>query len=92
VIFVERSFSFIAGLDIRVASVPAASIQPGATLMPREIAKLSHPLTIDNFEGIAARRDENGDTLIYLVSDDNFSALQRTLLVMFALDSDTDER
>ncbi len=85
IIFVERSFSFLAGLDIRISLVPADTIKPGAELKPIELASLSDPLNIDNFEGISARRSPSGDTLIYLVSDDNFSALQRTLLMMFQL-------
>jgi hypothetical protein len=37
-------------------------------------------------EGISARRDlGSGRTLIYMISDDNYSALQRTLLLMFEL-------
>ncbi len=85
IVFVERSFSFLAGLDIRITRVSAAAIRPGATLLPTELAHLSAPLTIDNFEGISARRDAAGNTVIYLVSDDNFSAVQRTLLIMFGL-------
>ena len=33
-----------------------------------------------------ARRGPDGETLIYLLSDDNFSALQDTLLLLFALE------
>jgi len=40
---------------------------------------------IDNMEGIAVRRGTNGETLLYMISDDNFSARQRTLLLMFEL-------
>jgi hypothetical protein len=37
-------------------------------------------------EGVSARRGPNGETLVYVVSDDNFNApLQRTLLMMFEL-------
>ena len=57
-----------------------------AELAPKIIARLSNSLTIDNFEGIAARRNDAGETLIYILSDDNFSLLQRTLLFMFRLD------
>jgi hypothetical protein len=85
IVFVERSFSLIAGLDIRITRVSAETVKPDASLQPIEIAHLSDPLTIDNFEGISARRDAAGNTLIYLVSDDNFSVLQRTLLIMFSL-------
>ena len=51
----------------------------------REIARLAAPLVHDNFEGIATRRDGQGRTLVYLISDDNFHILQRTLLLMFEL-------
>ena len=86
IVFVERSFSIAAGLDIRIVRVPARAIHPDAVLQPEELARLSTPFTIDNFEGIAARRDGSGDTLLYIVSDDNFSSVQRTLLVMFKLE------
>ena len=41
---------------------------------------------IDNMEGITAWRDENGDTRIAILSDDNYSRIQRTLLLEFRLD------
>ena len=52
--------------------------------MPRELARLQPPLTIDNMEGVSATI-ENGRTIVWLVSDDNFTPLQRTLLLKFAL-------
>lgn len=85
VVLVERSFSFVSGLDIRITRLSAGSIQRNALVAPEELVHLSDPLTIDNFEGIGARRGEHGETLLYLVSDDNFSSIQRTLLVMFEL-------
>ena len=36
-------------------------------------------------EGIAAHRAASGETILTLISDDNFSPLQRTLLMQFAL-------
>lgn len=38
---------------------------------------------VDNFEGIAAARIDDQTVRLFLVSDDNFSARQRTLLVAF---------
>jgi hypothetical protein len=35
---------------------------------------------------VAARRDARGRTLVYLLSDDNFNFLQRTLLLLFELE------
>ena len=50
----------------------------------REIARLAPPLTIDNMEGVSVTV-ENGRNIVWLVSDDNFFPLQRTLLLKFAL-------
>jgi cyclophilin family peptidyl-prolyl cis-trans isomerase len=46
------------------------------------LATWTPPLTIDNFEGLAVRED-NGKTYLYIVSDNNFSSNQRTLLMKF---------
>ena len=40
---------------------------------------------IDNLEGLSIHRETGGDTVMTLVSDDNFSLLQRSLLLQFAL-------
>ncbi|MFQ5775909.1 MAG: esterase-like activity of phytase family protein [Kiloniellaceae bacterium] len=82
---IERRFNAVQGIAIRLRRLPAAAIRPGATLDGEALAVLEPPLTVDNFEGVAVRRGANGETLIYLVSDDNFNPLQRTLLVLFAL-------
>lgn len=44
---------------------------------------LSRPVLTDNFEGLAAGVQANGDLRLWIVSDDNFSDLQRTLLFAF---------
>jgi hypothetical protein len=69
----------------RVVEIPAKNIRPDATLIGEELARLVPPVTVDNMEGIAARKGDNGEFLIYLVSDDNFSKLQRTIVTMFEL-------
>jgi hypothetical protein len=40
---------------------------------------------IDNFEGLDVHVTLDGDTVLTLVSDDNFSMIQRTLLLQFTL-------
>jgi hypothetical protein len=45
--------------------------------------ELARPYTIDNFEGVAAAPSPSGGLRFYLISDDNFSKSQRTLLVAF---------
>ena len=44
---------------------------------------LARPLTVDNFEGLAAVPGAEGRIRFYLISDDNFSPSQRTLLLAF---------
>jgi hypothetical protein len=48
------------------------------------LGTIEAPMTLDNMEGLAIRRDGNR-AFIYLVSDDNFSPLQRTLLMKFEI-------
>jgi hypothetical protein len=45
--------------------------------------EIRRPATVDNFEGIAALPRPDGTVRFYLISDDNFSSAQRTLLVAF---------
>jgi hypothetical protein len=40
---------------------------------------------IDNMEGLSVHTGPDGESILTLVSDDNFSVLQRTLLLQFAL-------
>lgn len=50
-----------------------------------EIARMemTRPLTVDNYEGLAAIPAKDGSVRFYLLSDDNFQSSQRTLLLAF---------
>ena len=48
------------------------------------VAVLRPPLNVDNMEGLAIR-ESDGRRFIYIVSDNNFSPRQRTLLMKFEL-------
>lgn len=85
ILVLERRYTLIGGVAALLRRISKHSIQPGALLDGVELARLAPPLTVDNMEGISARQDRAGRTLIYLISDDNFSVLQRTLLLMFEL-------
>lgn len=82
----ERRFSLIGGLAIRLVRVESGRIGPGAVLKGKVLASFTPPMAIDNMEAMAVRRGPKGETLIYLLSDDNFNPLQRTLLLRFELD------
>lgn len=45
--------------------------------------ELGRPLTVDNFEAVAAVPAKDGSIRFYLLSDDNFQSIQRTLLLAF---------
>ncbi len=49
----------------------------------RELQKLDEFTTVDNFEGLAAKQMPDGRVRLYIVSDDDFSAERRTLLMVF---------
>lgn len=84
-LILERKFSWFTGVDIRIRSIPLKSIAPGALVDGPALfaADLGHE--IDNMEGIDAHVTSEGETVLTLISDDNFSMLQRTLLLQFTL-------
>ena len=85
VLVLSRHYSVLGGARVRLERVPAEAIRAGSTLRGALVARFQHPLTVDNFEGVAVARDEDGSTLVYIVSDDNFNFFQRTLLLLFHL-------
>jgi hypothetical protein len=84
-VVLERTFDFLRGLRVRVMHVAADAIRPGATVHAEELARLVSPYIVDNLEGVSAALGPNGETLIWIIADDNFNPLQRTLLLMFEL-------
>lgn len=82
IVLLSRRYSPVRGeVDVALDIVPvdAQALTLGAA---EPLARLTTPLTVDNMEGLALRRD--GDRLfLYLIADDNFSPLQRTLLLKF---------
>jgi hypothetical protein len=80
----ERRFTPVEGVGLRLRRIAQAEIKPGA-LVDGELlllADMGHQ--IDNMEALAVHRS-GADTVVTMVSDDNFSPLQRTLLLQFTL-------
>jgi hypothetical protein len=82
----ERRFSWARGVAMRIRSIPLSSIKPGALVDGPELIYADMGYQIDNMEGLSVHREADGTQVLTLISDDNFSALQRTLLLQFALD------
>lgn len=85
VLVLERYYTPRQGVRIRIKRVDHTTIQAGAEVSGRLIAELTPPINVDNFEGIDVRLGSDAVPRVYLISDDNFSNDQRTLLMMFKL-------
>lgn len=81
----ERRFRPIFALAVRVRLLTPQDIAPGATIDGPVVMEASLAQTIDNFEAIAVHRGPGGETVLTLLSDDNFNGFQRTLLMQFQL-------
>ena len=78
-------FDLINVVKMRIRLVRAKHIRAGAVLDGEVLIEANRKYTIDNMEGIAVHRSPEGETVITLISDDNFNFLQRTLLMQFTL-------
>jgi hypothetical protein len=81
----ERKFSWISGLFIRIRRIALAQVRPGALLDGPALFEADLGYEIDNMEGLSVHRAASGEIVLTMISDDNFSALQRTLLLQFTL-------
>ena len=84
-LILERKFSWFTGINIRIRSIPLKSFAPGALVDGPVLFEADLGHEVDNMEGIDAHVTAEGETVLTLVSDDNFSMLQRTLLLQFTL-------
>ncbi len=81
----ERKFSFVAGVGIRIRRIPLAAIQPDQVVDGPSIFEADLGNEVDNMEGLDVHQTPDGDTILTMISDDNFSLIQRTLLLQFKL-------
>jgi hypothetical protein len=79
--FVKRNLH----LEMRLRLIPAREIRPGALLSGEVLFRAGTEMQIDNMEGLAVHEGPKGESLITLISDDNFNFFQRTLLLQFEL-------
>jgi hypothetical protein len=84
-ITLERHYSPLAGVSMMMRRIPANALERSDPLDGEVLMEANHTRSIDNMEGLSVRRSADGTTLLYLVSDDNFNSVQRTLLLVFAL-------
>lgn len=84
-VLLERRYLPPFSLAMRLRLVDGAALRPGATVDGEILLTADLGSEIDNMEGLAAHRNAAGETILTLISDDNFSMFQRTVLLQFAL-------
>jgi len=82
----ERFFRWSTGVKMRIRRLAAAEIKPGARLDGHVVLECDQTYEIDNMEGVAVHRGARGETVVSLISDNNFNRfLQRTVFLQFTL-------
>jgi hypothetical protein len=84
VLVLERRYTPLTHFSARVTLVKAEKILPAAKLSGKELLELKGHFAVENYEGVAVQQTENG-AILFIVSDDNYSAFQATLLLQFFL-------
>ena len=84
-LILERSLTWPDGLLIEIRRIPIANVQSDATVDGPVLFEADLRFEIDNMESVAVYQTAAGETVLTLLSDDNFSPLQRTELLQFTL-------
>ncbi|MCF6321299.1 MAG: esterase-like activity of phytase family protein [Rhizobiaceae bacterium] len=85
ILILERQFSLLGGLAIQMRRISGADIKPGAILDGEILFEADSQYQVDNLEGISAWENQQGQTMLTIISDNNFSLLQRNLMLEFEL-------
>ncbi len=82
----ERYFRWSEGVKMRLRHIAAGEITPGARIAGRILFQGNSSYDIDNMEGLSVHKGARGETVVSLISDDNFNhLLQRTVFLQFTL-------
>jgi hypothetical protein len=85
-VVLERYFRWTEGVRMRLRLIPASEVAPGARTAGRVLFEGGSSYEIDNMECLAVHKGATGETVLSLMSDDNFNAfLQRTVFLQFTL-------
>lgn len=84
-LLLERRFRYSEGVKMRIRRIAPADLRPGRLITGETLLEADDDLNIDNMEAIAVHRAHDGETVLTVMSDDNFSAFQRSLIMQFTL-------
>jgi len=86
VLTLERRFSTLGGVGFQMRRIPAPALAASEVMDGEIVADAGMTYMIDNMEALSVRKGAGGETLVTIVSDDNFNApLQQTLIMLFEL-------
>lgn len=87
VLMLERRYRPADGVRIRLRRVAADAVVPGGTVEGEVLLEADEGTAeIDNLEALAVTRTTDGETVVTIMSDDNFNLpAQRTLFLQFTL-------
>ena len=88
-LLLERRFSILGGVGMEIRYLKSKELVPDALVDGPVLIDVGQTYSIDNMEGISARSDGKGGVWLYLISDNNFNPIQRTVLLMFHLSAET---
>jgi hypothetical protein len=80
----DRRLSWTGGLAVRIRRIALAGLKPGIVVDGPILFEADLGYQLDNMEGLSVHRAADGELVLTLISDDNFFALQRTLLLQFS--------
>ena len=84
-LLLERRFSYLGGLGMRIRRIKAEAIRPGAVVDGETLIEADMGYAIDNMEGLDVISGPDGNAHLILVSDDNGNILQRNVMLEFRL-------
>jgi|WetSurMetagenome_2_1015567.scaffolds.fasta_scaffold115190_2 hypothetical protein len=85
ILILERKFFLLEGVTVRIRRIRQADLKPGAVVDGQTLFEANGSYEIDNLEALSVHRTAGGELILTMMSDDNFSMIQRTLLLQFAL-------
>lgn len=84
-ILLERRYSLLGGVGMRMRRIRAEEIRPGAVVDGEMLIEADMGDEIDNMEGVDVVAGSDGRPHLILVSDDNGNFFQRSIMLEFRL-------
>lgn len=84
----ERRFRWFEGVKMRVRRFAPGEIAPDKTADGEVLFEANLEYEIDNMEGLAVSHGPQGETVLTMISDDNFNHyVQKTIVLQFAVNN-----